>query len=179
MNTNCALIEAVLSLEAEPIDEENLSRLTGLDREEVIANLDILRDHYNSETHGIELLKFPNGWTFAPKDSLWGILRAHYGKGGRGALSRAALETLSIIAYSQPIARSEIENIRGVGVDGVIRALTDRDLIKEIGRKETPGRAILYGTTRKFLKRFNLKSIAELPKLDEIENKKFFVDGDP
>jgi len=179
MNENCALIEVVLSLENEPIDEEKISCITGLSSGEVIESLKILETHYNTDVHGVRLVRFPNGWIFAPKEFLWQILKGHYGKERSDSLTRAALETLSIIAYSQPIARSEIETIRGVGADGVIRALRDKNLIKEIRRQDTPGRPALYGTTKGFLRRFNLGSISELPKLDEIDDKKFSVNGNP
>jgi len=82
-------------------------------------------------------------------------------------LSQAAIETLSIIAYRQPITKAEIEQIRGVNVDGVVGALADRELITEVGRKETIGRPILYAVTPKFLRHFGLKSVDELPSLDE------------
>jgi len=93
-------------------------------------------------------------------------------------LSRAALETLSIIAYSQPITRGEIDAIRGVASDGMIRVLLARELIQEVGKKETPGRPIQFGTTRTFLRSFRLSSIADLPKLDDLEREKFELDGE-
>jgi len=179
MNDSSVLIEAVLSLETDPVDEGRISRITGLSRDEVIANLEILKNHYGTDTHGIQLLKTPSGWILAPKESLWQSLKVHYGRERENALTRAAMETLSIIAYSQPITRSEIENIRGVGTDGIIRNLRDKNLIKEIGRQDTPGRPALYGTTKEFLKRFNLRSIAELPRFNEIDNRKFSADGSP
>jgi len=177
MNESSALIEAILSLETEPVDEGHISRIAGLSSDEVISSLDILKNHYNTGSHGIQVAKFPGGWALAPKKILWQLLKAHYGREQKDALSQAALETLSIIAYSQPIARSEIENIRGVGVEGVLRALKNKDLIREIRRQDTPGRPALYGTTKEFLKRFNLRSITELPKLGENDDKKFSVDA--
>ena len=83
------------------------------------------------------------------------------------------METLSIIAYSQPITRGEIEAIRGVSADNMIRLLVERNLIKEVGKKDVPGKPVQYGTTRDFLKLFRLDSIADLPKLDETENERF------
>ena len=85
------------------------------------------------------------------------------------------METLAIIAYSQPITRAEIEQIRGVGVDNMIRLLIERQLIKEVGRRDTPGRPVEFGTTKEFLKFFRLNSIAELPQLDEKENERFVL----
>ena len=87
-------------------------------------------------------------------------------------MSHAALETLAIIAYKQPITRSEIELIRGVKVDKIISTLVEKKLIEELGRKETPGRPILYGTTKEFLKYFGLKDLAELPALENFITEK-------
>jgi segregation and condensation protein B len=83
------------------------------------------------------------------------------------------METLSIIAYSQPITRQEIESIRGVSADGMIKLLAERQLIKEVGKKEAPGRPVQYGTTKEFLKLFRLASIADLPKMDELDQERF------
>jgi segregation and condensation protein B len=83
------------------------------------------------------------------------------------------METLSIIAYSQPITRGEIESIRGVSSDSMIRTLSERDLITEVGKKDAPGRPTQYGTTRTFLRTFGLSTIAELPRLDEVDQARF------
>ena len=101
------------------------------------------------------------------------ILKEVYGSKREGKLSKSAMETLAIIAYSQPITRAEIEQIRGVGVDNMIRLLIERNLIREVGKKEAPGRPVLFGTTKEFLKLFRLNSISELPKLDEDEQERF------
>ena len=96
-----------------------------------------------------------------------------YGKKNEGKLSKSAMETLSIIAYSQPITRAEIEAIRGVSADNMVRLLMERNLIRETGKKDVPGKPIQYGTTKDFLKFFRLNSIADLPKLDETESERF------
>ena len=113
------------------------------------------------------------GWSLVPKKELWQVLRERYGSKSEGKLSRSAMETLSIIAYSQPITRGEIEAIRGVSADNMIRLLSDRNLIKEVGKKDVPGKPVLFGTTKEFLKFFRLNSISELPKLDEDEAERF------
>jgi segregation and condensation protein B len=100
-------------------------------------------------------------------------LRSCYGKRVDRRLSRAALETLSIVAYSQPITRREIDNIRGVASDTIIRLLREREYIKVVGRKDVPGHPCLYGTSRKFLFEFNLSSISALPKLSDIDRLRF------
>jgi hypothetical protein len=113
------------------------------------------------------------GWILAPKVELWEVLKDRYGKKADSRLSRAALETLSIIAYSQPITRAEIESLRGVSADGMVHFLLEKELIKEVGKKEAPGRPVQYGTTKEFLKYFRLGSIADLPKLDELDRERF------
>ena len=121
----------------------------------------------------MELLHISGGWMICPKKDLWESLKDRYGKKTEGRLSRAAMETLSIIAYSQPITRAEIEAIRGASPDNMIRLLMDRDLIKEVGKKDVPGKPVQFGTTKEFLRLFRLNSIADLPKLDEPESGRF------
>lgn len=173
MEKESALIEAILYLETEPIDAASLARISGLSKEIVDQVIEILRDRYADEAHGIELVQISGGWTIAPKKELWESLKDRYGKKNDNRLSRAAMETLSIIAYSQPITRAEIEAIRGVSADNMIRLLAERNLIKEIGKKDIPGKPVQFGTTKDFLKLFRLNSIADLPKLDETESDRF------
>ncbi|HPX48172.1 MAG TPA: SMC-Scp complex subunit ScpB, partial [Treponemataceae bacterium] len=125
------------------------------------------------EAHGLELVQISGGWTLCPKKELWESLKEKYGKKNDNKLSRAAMETLSIIAYSQPITRGEIEAIRGVSADNMIRLLVERNLIKEVGKKDIPGKPVQFGTTKEFLKLFRLNSISDLPKLDETESDRF------
>jgi segregation and condensation protein B len=172
-----ALIEAILFLEAEPVEEKNLVRISGLSPEAVRSALEHLRESYASEGHGMDLCEIGGGFMFSPKRWLWETLRDHYGRKSDSRLSRAALETLSIVAYSQPITRTEIENIRGVSADGMIRLHFARNFIKEVGKKDAPGKPVQYGTTREFLKIFRLSSIADLPRLDEQEMEKFELNG--
>jgi segregation and condensation protein B len=173
LEREAALVETVLFLESEPIDEASLSRITGLAREVVEAALEILLEESKVASRGMEPVKSGGGWILAPKAELWESLKERYGKKNESRLSRAALETLSIVAYSQPITRSEIEAIRGVSADGMIRFLLERELVKEVGKKEAPGRPVQYGTTKEFLKYFRLGSIADLPRLDELERDRF------
>ncbi len=168
-----ALVETVLFLESEPLDEAAISRITGLAHEVVARALELLGEDCDSPSRGLEPVKSGGGWILAPKAELWESLKERYGKKNENRLSRAALETLSIVAYSQPITRGEVEAIRGVSADGMIRFLLDRELIKEVGKKEAPGRPVQYGTTKEFLKYFRLGSIADLPRLDELERDRY------
>ena len=167
------LVEAVLFLDSEPLSVDAISRISELSEEVVEKCLDELREKYGQESSGIELSQITGGWTLTPKKEYWDVLKEVYGSKREGKLSKSAMETLAIIAYSQPITRAEIEQIRGVGVDNMIRLLIERNLIKEVGKKEAPGRPVLFGTTKEFLKLFRLNSISELPKLDEDEQERF------
>jgi segregation and condensation protein B len=168
-----ALVETVLFLESEPLDEAALSRITGLASDVVEAAIELLVEESKVGSRGIEPVKSGGGWILAPKAELWESMKERYGKKNENRLSRAALETLSIVAYSQPITRAEVEAIRGVSADGMIRFLLDRELVKEVGKKEAPGRPVQYGTTKEFLKYFRLGSIADLPRLGELESGRF------
>jgi segregation and condensation protein B len=172
-DADCALVEAVIYLEADPVDEKSLAATTGLPRERVESALQRITATYAEGRHGIELTLLAGGYTFAPKRTLAEPLQARYGKRNQARLSRAALETLSIIAYSQPVTRAEIEAIRGVSAEGMIKVLVDRDLIRILGKREAPGKPVEYGTTKEFLRLFRLASISELPKLDEVDREKY------
>lgn len=168
-----ALIEAILYLESEPLDTKQIARISNLSKDAVVKILDQLSDVYAQDEHGLELVEIGGGWTFSPKKDLWEYLKGRYGKKNEEKLSKAAMETLSIIAYSQPITKAEIESIRGVSTGNMIRMLVGRGFVKEVGKKDIPGKPVQFGTTKEFLTTFRLKSIAELPKLDELEKKKF------
>ena len=173
-----ALIEAILYLEGEPLDEAGLSRISGLSREVLEKALENLDARYKLEDSGLELSRIGGGITISPKKEYWDKLREKYGKKNESRLSRAAMETLAIIAYSQPVTRSEVESIRGVQADNMIRLLLEKELIREMGKKDVPGKPVQYGTTREFLKIFRLGSIADLPKLDESEAERFELQGE-
>lgn len=178
MEKETALIEAILYLESDPMDEGALCRISGLSREGVNQALEDLSDRLSREDSGLELIRIGGGAMLSPKKEYWDNLKERYGKKTEGRLSRAAMETLSIIAYSQPITRAEIKDIRGVEPDNMIRFLLEKNLIREMGKKDVPGKPTQFGTTREFLKIFRLNSIADLPKLDEREADKFELDSE-
>jgi segregation and condensation protein B len=172
-----ALVEAVLYLEADILDEAAISRISGLARDVVKAALENLALRYGGENSGLELVHIGGGVLISPKREYWDNLKERYGKKNEARISRAAIETLSIIAYSQPITRSEIEAIRGVSADNMIRLLLEKELVRETGKKDVPGKPSQYGTTKEFLKLFRLNSIADLPKLNESELDRFELEG--
>lgn len=168
-----ALIEAILYLEGEPITPEALSQISSFSHSELVEVVDALKEKYAKASSGINIIMQAGGYVIVPKKDLWNELKDRYGKKNAQHLSKAALETLSIIAYSQPVTRIDIEGIRGVSADNMIRLLLEKKLIKEVGKKDIPGHPTMYGTTKEFLKAFNLNSIAELPKLSEEEKERF------
>lgn len=174
MSTGARLVETVLFIENESLPLERIASLTGLSEREVEKALDEIADVYEERGHGLRLKENSDGsWEFAPCTDLYDMLRSTYGRKVDRRLTRAAMETLSIVAYSQPITRKEIDNIRGVASDSIVRLLREREYIKVVGRKDVQGHPCLYGTSRKFLFEFGLKSISDLPKLSSIDKLRF------
>ena len=173
LDSETALLETVLFLESEPQNSENLAKITKFSIDVVNECIERLKEKYLSEDSGITLAQIIGGWVLVPKKECFDFVKERYGKKNEGKLSKSAIETLSIIAYSQPITRAEIESIRHVNVDNMMRVLIERNFIKEVGKKDVPGKPTMYGTTKEFLEFFHLQSIADLPKLDEKESERF------
>ena len=173
-----ALIEAILFMESESIDESSLSRISGLSREMVKEILIRLGERYAMEDSGIELSNISGGIMISPKREYWENLRDRYGKKNENKISRAEMETLSVIAYRQPITKTEIKGYRGVNPDNMIKLLLDKKLIDKVGKKDVPGKPSQYGTTKEFLKLFRLNSIADLPRLSENDHERFELEGE-
>ena len=136
-------------------------------KEDILNCLNDLRDKYLDKEHGIELVNYGGLYKFVSKIEIHEYARKLFTITKQNKLSPSALETLAIIAYKQPITRVEIEEIRGVGSDTMLRRLSSRNLIKEVGRAQAPGLPILYGVTSDFLDVFKLLSVEELPDLPE------------
>lgn len=174
LSEDARVVEVVLFIENEALEMEKLCSMTALDEKAVTRALKEIKKNYEDTDHGIILKQNDDAsWCFAPSADLYDRLRKTYGRKVDRRLSRASLETLSIIAYSQPITRREIDNIRGVTSDTIVRLLRDREYIKVVGRKDVQGHPCLYGTSRKFLYEFGLNSIADLPKLSELDRQRF------
>lgn len=176
LSDNARLVEVLLFLENEPLELERLCELTNLAADEVVTAIREIREHCFKYRHGLDLVKTDAGFQFLPAEDLHGNLGRIYSKKVDRRLTRAAMETLSIVAYGQPITRREIDNIRGVVSDTIVRILRERDYIKIVGRKDVPGHPCLYATTRKFLLEFGLQSIGDLPQLTEIDRQRFETD---
>jgi segregation and condensation protein B len=167
------IVESVLFLENEALSIIAISRITKLSKSEIENALAEIKNEFNKDFHGIELDVTGELYQFYPKRKLWDPLKERYGKKNEKKLSRAAMETLAIIAYSQPVTRGEVESIRGVSSDSMFKLLLSKEIIKEVGKKDAPGKPVQYGTTNNFLKLFSLSSISELPKLDDVDNERF------
>jgi len=159
-----ALVEAILFVSPEPISAAQISTLLELTPREVKNALEDLESHYQGRGIRLQYHKKKIQITSAPEAAP--ILESMLELETTSTLSQAALETLSIVAYQQPITRPMIDSIRGVNSDGVLRTLLNKGLIDDVGRAEGPGRPILYSTTTEFLKHFGLSSYEELPPLD-------------
>jgi segregation and condensation protein B len=165
-----SIIEGLIFAHSEPMTVDSLATvLQGSSADRIQSLLDELEDEYLQRSRGFVLAKVAGGYQFRslPKIAPW-ILEMRRMKPAR--LSRAALETLSIVAYNQPVTKSRIEQIRGVESSAPLRSLVERDLVVIVGRKDIAGRPMLYGTSKRFLEVFGLPELASLPALPEIEN---------
>jgi len=163
------LLEAALFSASRPLTIEELS---SLDQEAALADvrtaLEQVREHYDFEQHGVELVEMAGGYQILTRPiHAAAIERAHFSV-RTPRLSAAALETLAVIAYRQPVGRVEIEEIRGVSAGGVLRTLQERGLIEVVGRGEALGRPLLYGTAPMFLELLGLRDLADLPRAEEL-----------
>lgn len=163
------LLEAALFSSGHPVP---LDELRALDPDAsaaaVAMALDELREHYDTGGHGVELVEIAGGWQILTRPEFTETIERVQLVVRPQRLSSAALETLAIIAYRQPIGRAEIEEIRGVAVGSMLRTLLERGLIDVVGRAEGLGRPMLYGTTPAFLEQFALRHLGELPRADEL-----------
>ena len=166
-----ALLEAIVYLAKEPVSLDAISAaLPDVDRGQLQETLNELIEVYRGAGHGIELREVAGGYRFSTKPEHHEVLKKFIkSQIPPTRLSLAALETLAVIAYKQPVTVPEIQEIRGVHAAGVIKTLLDKKLVVTAGRKEVLGRPILYKTTRDFLVHFGLKDISELPSMEEFE----------
>lgn len=163
-------IESLLFIAGNPI---SLDRLKGIfedaTREQIVAQIDLLQQEYEDRGAGIMLAEVAGGYQLAtrPENALW--IRKFRSVKISSKLSRPALETLAIVAYKQPITRTEVEAVRGVNIGGIMRNLMERRLVKIVGKKDVPGKPMMYGTTQDFLQYFGLKDLSSLPTLKEFQ----------
>lgn len=164
------IIESLLFVTEEPLSVQQFKSILETEEVDAIrAALEALTDEYDRRGGGFELRQVAGGFQFRTRSEYSEWVKKLL-KPSPAKLSRAALETLAIIAYKQPIIRGDVEHIRGVDCGGVLRMLLEKKLIRVLGRKDIPGRPMIYGTTRQFLEVFNLKDLRDLPSPKEIES---------
>ena len=158
-------LEAVLFVADEPITSVSLAQVLDLDRSVVEALLEDLANHYERSGSGLAVRKVAGGWRLYTHPDAAPTVERFVMASRHSRLTKAALETVAIVAYKQPVTRHQVSAIRGVNTEGVLKALVDRGLLAEVGHDQGPGRPILYGTTPEFLERLGLDSVADLPSL--------------
>ncbi len=163
-------IQALLFISGSPLTLDRLvSIFEEASQEQIEKQLEMLRQEYETPGSGLMLVEVAGGFQLTTRPEYAGWIRKFKSSKGPTKLSRPALETLAIISYKQPITRMEIEAIRGVNVGGIIRNLMERRLVKIAGKKDVPGKPMLYGTSLEFLNYFGLKDLSALPTLREFQ----------
>ena len=182
-------LEALLMVADQPLDATTLASAAGHPVDEVSATLAALADEYTEQGRGFELRNVAGGWRFYTREEYAAVVEGFVLEGQQARLTQAALETLAVVAYKQPVSRARVSAIRGVNVDGVMRTLLTRGLVEEAGQDQSSG-ANLYRTTGYFLERIGVTSLDELPELapylpdlgdleDELESVATAVDEPP
>jgi segregation and condensation protein B len=162
------IIEALLFASAEPLSAARLKGASGKDQNSVRAAIDELRAEYESQERAFMVQEVAGGFQLVTRPQYADAIERLNRQREQSRLSPAAMETLAIIAYKQPVGRAEIESIRGVQSGQLLRALMEKGLVRIAGRQETLGRPLLYGTSNRFLQTLGLSSIGELPKPEEM-----------
>ena len=165
------VLEALLLISDKPLAVEAVREVTEAEPGEIRAALEELGKEYLEGNRGLQLKELAGGYQMVTDPALSDIVRKFIQSKDKKRLSQAGLEALAIIAYRQPITKAEIEFVRGVNVDASLKTLLEKGLIRIAGRKEVPGRPILYATTKDFLDHFGLGSLKDLPKLAEFTEK--------
>ncbi|MCI5856835.1 MAG: SMC-Scp complex subunit ScpB [Agathobacter sp.] len=168
-----AIIEAILFTMGEAVELERIADAIELDKKQTKAILESMMEEYKSDRIGIELIELDGSYQMCTKPEMYEYLIRIAKQPKKRVLTDVLLETLSIIAYKQPVTRTEIEKIRGVSCDHAVNKLVEYNLVKELGRLDAPGRPLLFGTTEEFLRSFGVSSIDDLPVLSSVQIEEF------
>lgn len=159
-----AIIEAILFTMGESVELDKIAAAIELDKKETKAIIEKMMKHYENPSIGVKIIELDDAYQMCTKSEMYEYLIKIARQPKRHVLTDVLLETLSIIAYKQPITKVEIEKIRGVSCDHAVNKLVEYGLIEEVGRMDAPGRPILFGTTEEFLRRFGVNSVGDLPR---------------
>lgn len=168
-----AIIEAILFTMGESVELEKIAAALDLDKKETKKILDGMIKHYEDDSIGLQIIELDGAYQMCTKSEMYEYLIRIAKQPKRHVLTDVLLETLSIIAYKQPITKVEIEKIRGVSCDHAVNKLVEYNLVCELGRLDAPGRPLLFGTTEEFLRSFGVHSIDELPVLNPVQVEEF------
>ena len=170
MSELTSAFEAVLFSGGEPQSIDRFAQVFDITPEKVVKVMEALEKRLNEQKSGLELLRLDNTYQLATKAEYADYIKKMFDIRRRTPLSPAALEVLAVVAYNQPVTKSFIEQVRGVDCSGVVTTLVEKGLIEERGRLELPGKPLLYGTTKNFLRCFGINDLSELPPLPKNEN---------
>ena len=162
--------EAVLFASGEPMSIDRLANVFEITPEKVVQTAETLSKKYEENDSGIKILRLENTYQLATKNEFAEYIKKAFDMRRRTPLSNAALEVLAVVAYNQPVTKSFIEQVRGVDCSGVVTTLVEKGLIEERGRLEFPGKPLLYGTTKNFLRCFELNDLSDLPPFPKNQN---------
>ncbi|UCH80684.1 MAG: SMC-Scp complex subunit ScpB [Nitrospiraceae bacterium] len=165
-----SVIESLLFISGEPMTIDSLKKITEIDKKKIDTLVKELISDYSLRNSGLLIIEVAEGVQMVTNPASSPYVKKLISTAVPTKLSQPSIETLAIIAYKQPIIKAEIEAIRGVNSDGVVKTLLERRLIRILGRKEVPGRPLMYGTTKEFLQYFGLKDLTELPTLKELSD---------
>lgn len=168
-----AIIEAILFTMGESVELEKIASALELDKKETKKIIDGMMEHYEDESIGVRIIELDGAYQMCTKSEMYEYIIKIAKQPKRHVLTDVLLETLSIIAYKQPITKVEIEKIRGVSCDHAVNKLVEYNLVCELGRLDAPGRPLLFGTTEEFLRSFGVQSIDELPVLNPVQVEEF------
>ncbi|SDM05987.1 segregation and condensation protein B [Catalinimonas alkaloidigena] len=177
-------VEALIFCATEPITPEELKRClcetydATISDEDITVALEALRQRYDQPMYAFGLCALAGGYQFMTKPDFQPVVQTLLRQNSKKRLSPSALETLAIIAYKQPVTKTEVEQIRGVTCDYALQKLLEKELVEILGKAETPGRPLLYGTSRRFMEHFGLNSLKDLPTLKEVVQPKAEI-GNP
>ena len=168
-----AIIEAILFTMGESVELEKIADAIELDKKETQKIIEQMMEHYKDDSIGLQIIELDGAYQMCTKSEMYEYLIRIAKQPKRHALTDVLLETLSIIAYKQPITKVEIEKIRGVSCDHAVSKLVEYNLVCELGRLDAPGRPLLFGTTEEFLRSFGVQSLDELPALSAVQVEEF------
>ena len=162
-----AIIEGVLFAAGDSVEIEKLSDILDIDTKSTRAIVNALADRYDREKRGIQIIRLEDSFQMCSRRDYKDYISKLVEPRRSLSLSNAAMEVMAIVAYKQPVTRAVIEQIRGVSCDTLVNRLLEKNFIEEVGRLDTPGRPMLFGTTEEFLRCFGIESLSELPELEE------------